>query len=225
MKLFLDTGSVEEVKKALDIGILDGVTTNPTHIAKEGRDFETVIREIGDLFDSHGKSDEATVSAEVVSTNVKEMSEEALKLAKFHKRVIVKIPMTPEGMTAVTALSKEGIRTNVTLCFSASQALLAAKAGATYISPFIGRLDDIGQVGLDLIAEIRAIYDNYEFDTQLLAASIRSERQVTEVALLGADIVTIPYAIYEQLFKHTLTDTGLERFLSDWKKFQATLKK
>lgn len=222
MKIFLDTGSVDEIKKALDTGVLDGVTTNPSHIAKVGGNFENTIREIGELFNMYNKPEDSTVSAEVVTLTASEMVEEAKRLAKFHPRVIVKIPMTVEGIKAVTQLSGLGIRTNVTLCFSPTQALLAAKAGATYISPFIGRLDDLNQDGLGLVAEIRTIYDNYDFKTLVLAASIRTARQVGEVALLGADIVTIPYAIYEQLYKHPLTDIGLKKFLDDWEKFQAT---
>lgn len=221
MKIFLDSGSVDEVKKALSIGILDGVTTNPSLVAKEGRDFETVVSEIGNLFDKAGKDDECTVSAECVTETSSEMIQEAHQLVTFHKRVIVKVPMTPDGMTAVQTLSKEGIRTNVTLCFSAAQALLAAKAGATYISPFIGRIDDMNQVGMDLISEIRTIYDNYDFPTKLLAASVRLARQVVDVALLGADIVTIPYKVYEQLYQHPLTDVGLKKFLTDWNSYQA----
>jgi len=225
MKIFLDTGSVEEIKKALDIGVIDGVTTNPSHIAKAGNNFEETITEIGELFNMYSKPEDNTVSAEVVTLTASEMVEEAKRLVKFHSRVIVKIPLTVDGIKAVTQLSELGIRTNVTLCFSLSQALLAAKAGATYISPFIGRLDDLNQDGLGLIAEIRTMYDNYEFKTQILAASIRTARQVGEVALMGADIVTIPYAIYEQLYKHPLTDIGLKKFLDDWEKFEETQKK
>lgn len=225
MKIFLDTGSVDEIKKALDTGVLDGVTTNPSHIAKIGKNFESTIREIGELFNMYSKPEDSTVSAEVVTLTAAEMIEEAKRLAKFHPRVIVKIPLTVEGIKAVSQLSALGIRTNVTLCFSLSQALLAAKAGATYISPFIGRLDDLNQDGLGLIAEIRTVYDNYDFKTLILAASIRTARQVGEVALMGADIVTIPYTIYEQLYKHPLTDIGLKKFLDDWEKFQATQKK
>lgn len=223
MKIFLDTGSLEEIKSAFATGILDGVTTNPTLIAKEGKDFESVIGEIGTLFDSDPYNKDGVVNAEVVSTDSAQMVAEAKRLSALHKRVVVKIPMIQSGIRAVRELSALGIRTNVTLCFSATQALLAAKAGATFVSPFIGRIDDINQRGLDLIDEMRTMYDNYGFETEILAASIRSARQVVEVALLGADVVTVPYKVFEQLFLHPLTDSGLKKFLSDWEGYQKTL--
>jgi len=211
MELFLDTGSVKEVKDANETGVLDGVTTNPSLIAKEGKDFFETIKQIA-------KSVKGPVSAEVVSTDTAGMLKEAEKISKLAKNVVVKIPLLPDGIKAVTKLSKKGIKTNVTLCFSANQALLAAKAGATYISPFVGRVDDIGQDGLDIVKEIRQIYDNYEYPTKILFASTRNPKHVKQAALIGADCCTMPYETFQKLFKHPLTDIGLEKFLADWKK-------
>jgi transaldolase len=211
MKFFLDTANLEELKKGAAWGIVDGVTTNPTLIAKEGVPIEDQVRKICDIVDGD-------VSAEVVSTKSKEMIEEGRRLSKIHKNIVVKIPLIPEGIVAVSALSKEGIRTNVTLCFNAAQALLAAKAGAYIISPFIGRIDDIGWPGMDLIDEIATIYTNYGYKTQILAASIRGPLHVIEAAKAGAHIATMPFKVLDQLFHHPLTDKGLEQFLKDYNK-------
>ncbi|HMA58846.1 MAG TPA: fructose-6-phosphate aldolase [Halanaerobiales bacterium] len=214
MKFFIDTANLEEIKTAESFGILDGVTTNPSLVSKEGDiDFHTRIKEICEVVDG-------PVSAEVVSLDTEGMIEEARELAQLASNVVVKIPMTIDGLKAVKTLSKEGIKTNVTLMFSANQALLAAKAGATFASPFIGRLDDRAHEGMDLIKNMRTIYDNYGYDTEILAASIRHPLHVKHAALAGADIATIPYEVIEKMSKHPLTDSGLERFLSDWKKFQ-----
>jgi transaldolase len=211
MKFFLDTANLEELKKGAAWGIVDGVTTNPTLIAKEGVPIEEQVRKICDIVNGD-------VSAEVVSTKSKEMIEEGRRLSKIHKNIVVKIPLIPEGIVAVSALSKEGIRTNVTLCFNAAQALLAAKAGAYIISPFIGRIDDIGWPGMDLIDEIATIYTNYGYRTQILAASIRGPLHVIEAAKAGAHIATMPFKVLDQLFHHPLTDKGLEQFLKDYNK-------
>ena len=211
MKFFLDTANLEELKKGAAWGIVDGVTTNPTLIAKEGVPIEDQVRKICDIVDGD-------VSAEVVSTQSKEMIEEGRRLSKIHKNIVVKIPLIPEGIVAVSALSKEGIRTNVTLCFNAAQALLAAKAGAYIISPFIGRIDDIGWPGMDLIDEIATIYSNYGYKTQILAASIRGPLHVIDAAKAGAHISTMPFKVLDQLFHHPLTDKGLEQFLKDYNK-------
>jgi len=211
MKFFLDTANLEELKKGAAWGIVDGVTTNPTLIAKEGVPIEDQVRKICDIIDGD-------ISAEVVSTNSKEMIEEGRRLSKIHKNIVVKIPLIPEGIVAVSALAKEGIRTNVTLCFNAAQALLAAKAGAYIISPFIGRIDDIGWPGMDLIDEIAAIYANYGYKTQILAASIRGTLHVIDAAKAGAHIATMPFKVLDQLFHHPLTDKGLEQFLKDYNK-------
>jgi transaldolase len=211
MKFFLDTANLEELKKGAAWGIVDGVTTNPTLIAKEGVPLEEQVRKICDIVDGD-------VSAEVVSTKSKEMIEEGRRLSKIHKNIVVKIPLIPEGIVAVSALSKEGIRTNVTLCFNAAQALLAAKAGAYIISPFIGRIDDVGWPGMDLIDEIATIYTNYGYKTQILAASIRGPLHVIEAAKAGAHIATMPFKVLDQLFHHPLTDKGLEQFLKDYNK-------
>src|SRR6056297_1542400 len=214
MKFFIDTANLEEIKTAESFGILDGVTTNPSLVSKEGDiDFHTRIKEICEIVDG-------PVNAEVVSIDTDGMIEEARELAELASNVVVKVPMTIDGLKAVKTLSKEGIKTNVTLVFSANQALLAAKAGATFVSPFIGRLDDRAHDGMELVKEIRTIYDNYCFETELLAASIRHPLHVKQAALAGADIATIPYSVIEKMSKHPLTDTGLDRFLSDWKKFQ-----
>jgi transaldolase len=211
MKLFLDTASVKEIRQMWEIGILDGVTTNPTLVAKEGRLFEDVIREICAI-------GVPSVSAEVVATETPGMLAEGRHLAKIHPAVYVKVPMTPAGLRATKQLTSEGIRVNMTLVFSAAQALLAAKVGAAYVSPFIGRLDDQGQVGMNLIREIREIYRNYDFRTELLVASIRHPVHVLEAAQLGADIATMPFGVMEKLWQHPLTDLGLARFLKDWEK-------
>src|SRR3954470_7378751 len=211
MKIFLDTANLEELKKGAAWGIVDGVTTNPTLIAKEGVPIEDQVRKICDIIDGD-------ISAEVVATQSKEMIEEGRRLSKIHKNIVVKIPLIPEGIVAVSALSKEGIRTNVTLCFNAAQALLAAKAGAYIISPFIGRIDDIGWPGMDLIDEIATIYANYGYKTQILAASIRGPLHVIDAAKAGAHIGTMPFKVLDQLFHHPLTDKGLEQFLKDYNK-------
>ena len=211
MEFFLDTGIVDEIKEALEWGLVDGVTTNPSLIAKSGRTQEDVIQEICGLVNG-------PISAEVISTDKKGMLNEAEKLAKIHDNVVIKLPLTTDGIGACKVLSDQGVKTNVTLCFSANQALLAAKNGATFISPFIGRLDDIGHSGMGLIEEIRVIYDNYGFPTQILAASVRHSDHVREAALVGADVATMPLGCLKSLFKHPLTDIGLEKFLADHKK-------
>ena len=212
MKLFIDTAKVEDIRKANDMGVISGVTTNPSLIAKEGRDFNEVIREITTIVDG-------PISGEVKATTVdaEGMIKEGREIAAIHPNMIVKIPMTVEGLKAVKVLSAEGIKTNVTLIFTANQALLAAEAGATYVSPFLGRLDDINQSGVDLIEEIVTIFANYGYDTEINAASIRKPVQVTECALAGADIATVPYSVIEQMTKHPLTDQGIERFQKDYK--------
>ena len=211
MKFFLDSANLAEIKAAAEWGIVDGVTTNPSIIAKEGVPVEEQVRKICGIIDGD-------VSAEVVSTTAKEMMEEGRRLSKIHKNIVVKIPLTGEGIKAVSALSKEGIRTNVTLCFSAAQALVAAKAGAYIVSPFVGRVDDIGWPGIELIGDIMKIYGNYKFPTQVLAASLRGPLHVIEVAKSGVHIVTLTYKVMEQLFHHPLTEKGLEQFLSDHRK-------
>jgi len=213
MKFFLDTGIIEEIKEAHSWGLIDGVTTNPTLIAKSGRTQADVIKEICAIIDG-------PISAEVIATDTVGMLKEARELTKIHDNVVIKLPLTADGISACHALSSDGIKTNVTLCFSANQALLAAKVGATYISPFIGRLDDLGQDGCQLIEEIRTIYDNYGFTTKILAASIRHPMHVRDVAMIGADVATMPYKAMEQLFHHPLTDRGLEQFLADHAKSQ-----
>ena len=211
MKIFLDTANVDQIREAASWGIIDGVTTNPSLIAKEGRDFKEVVREICEIVDG-------PISAEVISLDADGMVEEARELAKIHKNIVIKIPMTVEGLKAVKRLSSEGIKTNVTLVFSSNQALLAMKAGATYVSPFVGRLDDIGHVGMDIVAEILDIIDNYGFSTEVIVASVRHPTHVLEAALLGAHIATVPYAVLEKMVKHPKTDEGIERFLKDWEK-------
>jgi transaldolase len=211
MKFFLDSANLSELKEAVAWGIIDGVTTNPSLIAKEGVPVEEQVRKICGIIDGD-------VSAEVVSTSAKEMVEEGRRLAKIHKNIVVKIPLIPEGIKAVCTLKKEGIRTNVTLCFSAAQALVAAKAGAYIVSPFVGRVDDIGWPGIELIDDIMKIYSNYGYQTQVLAASCRGPLHVIQAAKAGAHIVTLPYKVLEQLFHHPLTDKGLEQFLSDHRK-------
>ena len=211
MQLFLDTTDVTLLKDLAATGLVDGVTTNPTLIAKSGRPMLDVIAEICAIV-------EGPVSAEVAAMDTVGMLDEGRKLASIAPNVVVKVPLTRDGLIATREFAAEGIATNVTLCFSPAQALLAAKAGATYISPFVGRLDDYGAVGSDLISEIRAIYDNYDFDTEILAASIRNSAHLTSAAIAGADCATIPPAVFEALFKHPLTEMGLQTFLSDWKK-------
>lgn len=211
MKFFIDTADTNEIRQAADMGIIDGVTTNPSLIAKSGKDFHAVIKEICEIVDG-------PISAEVVALDAAGMLKEGRELAGFHKNIVVKVPLTEDGLKATKQFTKEGIRTNVTLCFSATQALLAAKAGASYISPFIGRLDDVSQDGMELIREIRTIYDNYSFKTEILAASIRHPLHVRDAALVGADVSTCPLKILQMLVKHPLTDAGLKSFLADWEK-------
>lgn len=209
MKIFLDSANLEEVRKLVEIGICDGVTTNPTLVAKQGEDFKSVVTQIARIV-------RGPVSAEVVATECAGMMAEAKVLAALDPNVVIKLPLTPEGLKACGALSAANIKTNVTLCFQPSQALLAAKVGATYISPFVGRLDDVSADGMQVVRDIRSIYDRYGFKTQILAASIRHPAHVVEAALAGADVVTAPYGTIMQLFKHPLTDKGLDAFLADW---------
>lgn len=211
MKFFIDTANIEHIKEAASMGVLDGVTTNPSLLAKEGKDPFKVYKEICEVVDG-------PVSAEVISLNRDGMLKEARELAKIHKNIVVKIPLTKDGMQAVKELSVEGIRTNVTLCFSPVQALFAARAGATFISPFVGRMDDIAQNGMDLIAQIVQIYSNYALETEVLVASIRHPMHIVEAAMIGADIATIPFKIIEQMLRHPLTDKGIEGFLADYNK-------
>ncbi|MCR5640649.1 MAG: fructose-6-phosphate aldolase [Lachnospiraceae bacterium] len=213
MKLFIDTANVEDIRKANDMGVISGVTTNPSLIAKEGRDFAEVIKEITSIVDG-------PISGEVkaTTTDAEGMIAEGREIAKIHKNMVVKIPMTVEGLKAVKALSKEGIKTNVTLIFTANQALLAAEAGATYVSPFLGRLDDISTTGMDLIDEIVTIFENYGYETEIIAASIRNPIHVKDCALAGADIATIPYSVIETMTKHPLTDAGILKFQDDYRK-------
>lgn len=209
MKFFLDTANIDDIKRYAEWGIVDGVTTNPSLIAKEGVDLETRIKEIAEVVDG-------PISSEVLSTTAREMIEEGRKYSKWHKNVYVKLPTTEEGIKALTVLAKEGVKVNMTLVFNAGQALMVAKAGAKLVSPFIGRLDDIGQDGMALIEEVIEMYDNYDFETEVLVASVRHPRHVLESAMLGADVCTMPAAILDKLIKHPLTDKGLEKFLADW---------
>ena len=211
MKIFIDTANIEAIKKANDLGIIDGVTTNPSLIAREGRDFEEVVREICEIVDG-------PISAEVISEDSDGMVAEAKELSKIHINIVIKIPMTGEGLKAARICKELGIKTNVTLVFTATQALLAAKAGATYVSPFIGRLDDHSKTGMELVEEIVSIYENYNFETEVIVASIRHPIHVLDAALIGADIATIPPGVLDKLLKHPLTDIGIERFLADWEK-------
>ncbi len=211
MKFFIDTANIEEIKEAAALGVLDGVTTNPSLVSKEGKDFRKLLDEILKIVDG-------PVSAEVISTDYEGILKEGRNLAKIHKNIVVKIPLIMEGLKAVKTLTSEGIKVNVTLCFSPTQAILAAKAGATYISPFVGRLDDISTSGMDLISQIVQIYRNYNYKTEVLVASVRHPLHVVEAALIGADVCTIPFDVIKKMFNHPLTDTGLEKFLSDWKK-------
>lgn len=210
MKIFIDTANVEEIRKANEMGVICGVTTNPSLIAKEGRVFKEVVAEIASIVDG-------PISAEVISLEADKMFEEALELSKIHKNIVIKIPMTEEGLKTVSILSKKGIKTNVTLIFSPSQALFAARAGASYVSPFVGRLNDISSDGNKLVESIAAIFDIHGITTEIIAASIRSPEDVADAALSGAHIATIPYKVICQMIKHPLTDAGIERFLKDWK--------
>jgi transaldolase len=211
MKIFLDTANVEHIKEANSWGIIDGVTTNPTLIAREGRDFKEVVREICDIVDG-------PISAEVVSMKAQEMVPEAQDLAKIHDNITIKVPLIPEGLKTIKQLSEMDIKTNATLVFSANQALLAAKAGATFVSPFIGRLDDIGHIGMDIIRDTMIIFENYEFKTEVIVASVRNPIHMIDAAIAGAHIATVPWPVLQKMVKHSLTDIGIERFLKDWEK-------
>ena len=211
MKFFVDTANVDEIREINSWGVVDGVTTNPSLVAKEGRNFEEVIAEITSIVNG-------PVSAEVISLESQEMIKEARELSKIHENVVVKIPMTDEGLKAVSVVSKEGIKTNVTLVFSPNQALLAAKAGATYVSPFVGRLDDIGNTGMDIVQKIVEIFDIYGIETEVITASVRHTEHVTEAALAGSHIATVPYAVFKKMLGHPLTDIGIDKFLADWEK-------
>lgn len=213
MKIFIDTANIEEIKAANEWGIIDGVTTNPTLVAKEGKDFKTVINQILSIVDG-------PISVEVISTDAQGMVKEALVMSKWSKNIVIKIPMIPEGLKAVKILNEKGIKTNVTLVFSVNQALLAAKAGATYVSPFIGRLDDIGHDGMQIIRDLVQVYKEYSFKTEIIVASVRHPLHVVESAKIGAHVATIPFNVIEKMFKHPLTDNGLEKFLKDWEKVQ-----
>ena len=215
MKFFLDTANIDEIRNAAEYGLIDGVTTNPSLISKEGRAFKDILLEITQIVDG-------PISAEVVSTDSEGILREAYELAKIHENIVVKVPMIKEGMKALKQLSKDGVRTNVTLIFSCNQALIAAKLGATYVSPFVGRFDDISEVGMNLVADIAQIFLNYDFSTQILVASCRNPLHIREAALMGADVVTMPSKVLDQLLKHPLTDIGLERFLKDWEKVPKT---
>lgn len=211
MELFLDTADTNEIRKGVETGLISGVTTNPSLIMKAGRDYNEALKEICSIV-------KGPVSAETVSADAEGMIREGIAFSKIAKNIVVKVPMTVEGMKACQRLSKKDIKVNVTLVFSANQALLAAKSGAFIVSPFVGRLDDIGEIGMDLIKDIRLIYNNYKFTTQILVASVRNPIHVLEAAKIGADIATMPYSVFEQLFKHTLTDVGIKKFLEDWEK-------
>lgn len=211
MKFFIDTANLDEIRKAGELGVLDGVTTNPSLVAKEGRDFKGLIQEICRLVDG-------PVSAEAVSTDEAGILREARELAKIADNIVVKIPLIRDGLRAAKVLSAEGVKTNITLCFTPLQALLAAKVGAAYVSPFVGRLDDISYRGMDVVEQIVAIYNSYGYDTEVIVASVRNPVHVLDAALMGADICTVPYAVMERFITHPLTDMGLEKFLSDWKK-------
>jgi transaldolase len=214
MKFFIDTANIEEIREANKLGVIDGVTTNPSLIAKEGRDFKEVINEICEIIDG-------PISAEAVSPDAEGMVAEGRELSKIHENIVIKIPMTTEGIKATRKLSGEAIKTNVTLVFSPLQALMAAKAGATYVSPFVGRLDDVAHDGMGLVDKIIQIYENYGFTTEIIVASIRNPIHVLDAALMGADIATIPFKVITQIAEHPLTDRGLEKFLDDWKKRKA----
>lgn len=211
MKFFIDTGNIEEIKEGIRLGMVDGVTTNPSLVAKEKKDFDTVVKEILEIVTG-------PVSLEVVSLEADGMVKEGRELAKLADNVVIKVPMLPEGLKATKILSDDGIRVNQTLIFSPMQALMAAKAGAAYVSPFVGRLDDISHVGMDLVEQILNIFDNYDFDCEVIVASVRNPLHVLDAAMMGADIATIPFSVLMQLAKHPLTDIGVEKFLADWKK-------
>lgn len=211
MKFFIDTANVDEIKEAYSLGVIDGVTTNPSLIARTGKDFRAVIEEICEIVDG-------PVSAEVLSLDTEGMVTEARELAEINDNIVIKIPMTAEGLKATVRLRQEEISVNMTLIFSSVQALLAGKAGAAYVSPFVGRLDDISHVGMDVVQQIRTIYDNYGYTTEIIVASIRNPLHVVEAAMMGADVATIPYDVIQKLTRHPLTDIGIERFLADWKK-------
>ena len=213
MKLFIDTANIDDIREANLLGVIDGVTTNPTLVSKEGKDFMSIIKEICQIVDG-------PISVEAVSTDSAGMLKEARDFAQIHSNVVVKLPMTRDGLIATKQLATEGIRVNMTLVFSPTQALLAAKAGAAYVSPFVGRLDDISHVGMDIVEQIITIYENYGFETEVIVASVRNPLHVVEAALLGADIATVPFKTILQLIKHPLTDRGIEQFLKDWKKVQ-----
>ncbi len=213
MKFFIDTANVKEIREAASFGVVDGVTTNPSLIAKEGRDFKQVIAEICEIVDG-------PISAEAVSLEADKMVVEGLELAKIHKNIVVKLPMTKDGLKATKVLADKGIRVNMTLVFSASQALLAAKVGAAYVSPFVGRLDDISHYGMDLVEQMVTIFDNYGYPTEVIVASVRNPLHVVDAAMVGAHIATIPFSVIDQLVKHPLTDIGIEKFLADWKKLE-----
>jgi transaldolase len=213
MKFFIDTANVKEIREAASLGVVNGVTTNPSLIAKEGRDFKQVIAEICSIVDG-------PISAEAVSLKADEMVAEGVELAKIHKNIVVKLPMTRDGLKATKVLAEKGIKVNMTLVFSPTQALLAAKVGAAYVSPFVGRLDDISHCGMDLVRQIIAIFDNYGYDTEVIVASVRNPLHVLDAALAGAHIATIPFGVIDQLVKHPLTDIGIEKFLDDWKKLE-----
>lgn len=217
MKFFLDTANIDEIRNAAEYGLIDGVTTNPSLVSKEGRPFKDMLLEIAQIVDG-------PISAEVVSTDADGILKEAYGLAKLHSNIVVKVPMIKEGMKALKQLSKDGIRTNITLIFNCNQALIAAKLGATYVSPFVGRFDDISEVGMNLIADLVKIFENYTFPTQILVASCRNPLHIREAALLGAHVATMPFKVLEQLMNHPLTDIGLERFLKDWEKVKALKK-
>jgi transaldolase len=209
MKFFLDTANIEEIRDAAQYGLVDGVTTNPSLVAKENREFKDILLDITKIVDG-------PISAEVISIDFAGMVREARELAKIHENIVVKVPMIPEGMKALKQLTSDGIRTNITLVFSPNQALIAAKLGATYVSPFVGRFDDVSEVGMNLIADLVQIFENYNFDTQILVASCRNPLHIRDAALMGAHVVTLPYKVLMQMFHHPLTDVGLARFLKDW---------
>lgn len=211
MKIFLDTANIEQIREANSWGILDGVTTNPTLVSKEGKKFRALVKEICEVVDG-------PISAEVISTDSAGMVREAEELSKIHKNIVIKIPMCKEGLKATKSLKKKGIRVNVTLVFNVNQAILAAKAGATFVSPFIGRLDDASHIGMDIVKDIATAYKNYGFDTKIIVASVRNPLHVRDAALSGADIVTVPFGVLEQMVKHPLTEIGIDRFLKDWEK-------
>ncbi len=223
MQLYLDTGNVEEIRQVALTGMLSGVTTNPTLIAREGREFKEVVKEIAKILGQF--TDDFTVSAEVNSTSWEDMVKEGRQYSKWHKNVIIKVPLTENGLKACRALSSKKIRVNVTLCFSANQALLAAKAGAFVVSPFVGRVDDHGGSGMELIQEIRQVFDNYGFTTKILVASVRHPGHVKEAALIGADIATIPYKVFKRLYYHPLTDAGIISFNEDYQKYKVAMEK